>query len=63
MSENFIILVGNVMDGIRFYGPFDTLDDAQEYAKRFFKLEDWSITIPTKPECYDDGSWRAPRCC
>jgi hypothetical protein len=55
--EHFILFIGNIMDGVRFYGPFDTLEDAQNYADVFYPGEEWSATIPHKPECDENGEW------
>ena len=40
----YIIIVGNVVDGLRFYGPYDTAEDANEIADNAFKNEDWVVT-------------------
>ena len=40
----YIIIVGNVVDGLRFYGPYDSADEANEVADNTFRNEDWVVT-------------------
>lgn len=39
----FVILAGNVIDGITIYGPFDTADDANETADQYIKNQEWTV--------------------
>jgi len=45
----FIVITGNIMDGMKFYGPFESFDNAFEYAEAKI-LDAWFITELTKPE-------------
>jgi hypothetical protein len=43
-SMKSIIIVGNVVDGLNFYGPFDNAGDAMKYAEDIFKNSTWLVT-------------------
>lgn len=36
-----MLVVGNPFEGFRFVGPFDSLDDAQEFGEAVFPMMDW----------------------
>jgi hypothetical protein len=64
-DDMYILIVGNVVDGLRFEGPFDCPSDAAEYAERYYKNEEyWVADLLTpepvdpcpKDECPRDGS-------
>lgn len=43
------IAVGNVVDGFKFYGPFDGAEHGVEYGSRVFEGEDWTTIDIQKP--------------
>jgi hypothetical protein len=43
-DRNFIIVVGNPMDGFVFHGPFPSCEAADEYAETKLKGEEWWLT-------------------
>ena len=45
----FIIIVGNVVDGLTFYGAFETAELATDYADLQFRGDVWSIVSLTSP--------------
>lgn len=51
--EKYMIMYGNVVDGMKFIGPFDSDEDAFGYAEMELTLEDWWITQLQSPnhEC------------
>lgn len=40
-----IVIVGNVVDGLHFVGPFKTVTHAIEWAKKYRTTDDW-VTAP-----------------
>ena len=38
---NVILIIGNPVDGLHFVGPFDTADEANEYAEVVYDDEEW----------------------
>lgn len=40
-DENVIIVSGQPVDGFRFFGPFDSSDNAVAYATIFLTHNDW----------------------
>lgn len=42
----FILVVGSAVDGLRFFGPFESLDAAGEYANlnHVIRTEPWCVT-------------------
>jgi hypothetical protein len=46
-----ILIVGNVVDGVEFYGPFSTTEEAIELANiELRNREDWCIGYLNNPE-------------
>ena len=45
--EIFVVVVGDLVKGFTFYGPFSTMDSATEWARHSVKV-DWHI-IPILP--------------
>lgn len=45
----YIIIEGNPVDGFDFTGPFDTFDEATEYASQHFDIG-WHIADLNVPE-------------
>ncbi len=43
MKDLYLIIVGNVVNGLTHYGPFDDAEEANEYAKYKFDDEDWVV--------------------
>lgn len=39
-----IIVVGNVVVGLVFHGPFEDENEANKYADNFLRGEDWVVT-------------------
>lgn len=42
MVEHHIVVVGNVVDGLSFHGPFDDYDSAMKYGESF-TCDDWHV--------------------
>ena len=42
-ADLYILVVGNVIDGLRFVGPFESPDEAGEYAEVHERHSEWSI--------------------
>lgn len=47
--KQFIIVVGDLVDGYRFVGPFNNMTDAVNYATSAFKKETWMACVLNKP--------------
>lgn len=39
----FILVVGNPINGLTFMGPFDSSEEATEFAETSFKKEEWWV--------------------
>lgn len=50
--QKYIAVLGNVGTGFSFHGPFDTDDDAIEWADQATRKEglDWSVSLLNEPE-------------
>ena len=46
--KQFIIVVGDIVDGCRFVGPFNNMIDAVNYATSTFKKETWMTCVLIK---------------
>lgn len=57
--ERCVLLVGDPVDGITLYGPFDNSEDAGDYAEQFHGNDTWWIVTPTPVQCDDNGNWIA----
>lgn len=44
-----ILIVGNLVDGFTFYGPFATSFEAIDWAEKAGLKEDWRIVCLVKP--------------
>lgn len=40
---NYILIVGNVADGLKFIGPWTTPADAADYASEHFPDQHWDV--------------------
>ncbi len=47
--EKYMIMYGNVVDGMKFIGPFDSGEDALGYAEMELTPEDWWIVPLQSP--------------
>ena len=45
---NFVVLVGNPVDGLTVHGPFTNPEDATAYAEVEFKHDDWWVHYTVK---------------
>jgi hypothetical protein len=45
----YIVIIGDVVNGVRFYGPFATIRDATDYADEFTRGEEWIIGTVNSP--------------
>jgi len=45
-----LVTVGNIQDGLTFYGPFDNFDDANDFCQEHLSTEDWMICILILPQ-------------
>lgn len=41
MDDQYVVVVGNVFDGLALRGPFDSMDDAIHWGDTQVKCEDW----------------------
>jgi hypothetical protein len=44
-----IVMIGNLIDGFEFWGPFDTFEHAENYAQSHAKDGDWLVTEVNNP--------------
>jgi hypothetical protein len=49
MADKMLLIEGNMVDGWEFFGPFDSIEDAEDYADAHY-LYDWVITRLVSPE-------------
>lgn len=49
IEQLFVLVVGNVIDGIELIGTFDNAEIASHYAEIHCKSVDWSIALLQKP--------------
>lgn len=47
--KQFIIIVGDIVDGCGFVGPFDSMIEAVKYAEATYKTETWLTCVLIKP--------------
>jgi len=45
-----IVVAGSPVDGLEFYGPFDSTEEAYEWANRQCKGVNWWVTAIKDPE-------------
>lgn len=38
-----LLVTGNSIDGLMFYGPFDSVEEAVEYAEKFHNNMEWCV--------------------
>jgi hypothetical protein len=50
MKRQFVIIVGNVVDGLQLYGPFQDASEANEYGDLEFPGADWIVATLEDPE-------------
>ena len=55
--DRCILVVGGPNLGFQFYGPFDTEDDAINYAETIEFDEIWWISHLNAVQCDEDGDW------
>ena len=48
--DEIIVVRGNPIDGLEFFGPFDSEDDATEWADNHRDSRDWWVAYVTKPD-------------
>lgn len=59
MEVKYIITFGNPVDGFNYCGPFDTADDAVQYANTFDDDGPWWVVELTPPDLTrNDGAVR-----
>ena len=58
--EQSVLIVGNVIDGLTLYGPFDDANDAGEYADAMRIDDTWVVAPMTVAQCDEDGQWPDP---
>jgi len=56
MGHKYQLICGNVVDGLTFTGPFDTAEEANDYADTHFRASDWVCSKIYTPE--DDSAQR-----
>ena len=45
----FILLIGDIVNGFQFIGPFNESDDVIEYVTKMKIKDDWEVVQLTKP--------------
>ena len=56
MSKTFIIMSGNPFEGYEFFGPFDNIDDAQDWGEGSREFEWYLVSVKSPLEAYEkDG--------
>lgn len=45
-----IVSVGTAFDGLTLYGPFDSTNEAVEWAKNHLQGETWEVVLLNDPE-------------
>lgn len=48
-DKKFVIMVGNIIDGLHLVGPFDDGNDANEHADHEFRKEEWIVASMEAP--------------
>lgn len=48
LDDKWIVIAGNVIDGFRFFGPFEAQDIAEDYADVYLDA-DWNVTTIKAP--------------
>lgn len=56
----YIVIMGNVVDGLTFVGPFATMEAAQEWAANSAPTDDWWLAPCQEPSEDDDTNDRCP---
>lgn len=46
----YILIFGNPVDGFTYLGPFDSTEEANDYADDKIRRDDWWVAILDKPE-------------
>jgi len=49
MTEQYILIVGDPVNGFLYIGTFESVDDAQYYAECHLKGSDWWIHLLDEP--------------
>lgn len=50
MSDVYVVIIGNLLDGVRHYGPFDDFDVASDWADRNDISSEWWVAGVESPE-------------
>lgn len=50
----FILIIGDIANGLRFLGPFEDREFAQDYSTVFFRGHDWIVVELEEPPNKDD---------
>jgi hypothetical protein len=55
--EQYLIAAGNIIDGLRFYGPFNSVQAANDWADDELRAEDWvcGLLNPVSTEAPAEG--------
>jgi hypothetical protein len=49
METQWILITGNVVDGLVFYGPFDDSEAAIDFGEDLNDVDNWTIAEVIKP--------------
>lgn len=49
MKDKYIVIVGNVVDGLTFYGPIEDPDEVTEFTYNFVGKDTWVVATLTAP--------------
>jgi len=58
--DQCILLTGGPGDGFEAIGPFDSSDDAIDYAETKNIQDNWWVMPMTPVQCDDEGNWIEP---
>lgn len=63
MTTKVILVLGNIVDGITFEGPFDSEDEAVAYAERVYEDGDpfvpWTTSLMNPPHYPFGGTYES----
>lgn len=59
-AEKRLVVTGNPVDGLFFYGPFDDSDQATSWAERNHPDDDWWLAPLVNPEAYEAENEELP---
>lgn len=57
-NEKYVLVVGDIVNGMKFYGPFDTHEDAEDYDWHRHGNKRCGTVVPLcLVRCDEEGNW------